>query len=74
MIRSKDLRELRERGRGAFNLKKLEFTGTILVILTARDRNFDEFKSGGLHEKHAVATWNLGTISANSSSVVAAIT
>jgi hypothetical protein len=21
-------------------------------------------KSGGLHEKHAVATWNLGTISA----------
>jgi hypothetical protein len=34
------------------------------VILTARERNFDEFKSGGLHEKHAVATWNLGTISA----------
>jgi hypothetical protein len=32
--------------------------------LTARERNFDEFKSGGLHEKHAVATWNLGTISA----------
>jgi hypothetical protein len=26
--------------------------------------NFDEFKMGGLHEKHAVATWNLGTISA----------
>jgi hypothetical protein len=26
--------------------------------------NSDEFKSGGLHEKHAVATWNLGTISA----------
>jgi hypothetical protein len=26
--------------------------------------NFDQFKSGGLHEKHAVATWNLGTISA----------
>jgi len=23
-----------------------------------------KFKSGGLHEKHAVATWNLGTISA----------
>jgi hypothetical protein len=21
--------------------------------------NFDEFKIGGLHEKHAVATWNL---------------
>jgi hypothetical protein len=26
--------------------------------------NFDEFKSGVLHEKHAVVTWNLGTISA----------
>jgi hypothetical protein len=26
--------------------------------------NFDEFKSGGLHERHAVAAWNLGTISA----------
>ena len=23
-----------------------------------------KFKSGGLHEKHVVATWNLGTISA----------
>ena len=23
-----------------------------------------EFKSGGLHEKHVVATWMLGTISA----------
>jgi len=22
------------------------------------------FKSGGLHEKHVVATWNMGTISA----------
>jgi hypothetical protein len=28
-------------------------------FLIARERNFDEFKSGGLHEKHAVATWNL---------------
>jgi hypothetical protein len=28
------------------------------------EHNFDEFKSGGLHEKRAVATWNLGTISA----------
>jgi hypothetical protein len=36
----------------------------ILVVLTARELNFDEFKSGRLHEKHAVATWNLGTISA----------
>jgi hypothetical protein len=26
--------------------------------------NFDELKSGGLVEKHAVATWDLGTISA----------
>jgi hypothetical protein len=25
--------------------------------------NFDEFKSGGLVEKHAVAIWNLGSIS-----------
>jgi hypothetical protein len=23
--------------------------------------NFDEFTSGGLHEKHALVTWNLGT-------------
>jgi hypothetical protein len=22
--------------------------------------NFDNFKSGGLHRKHAVAAWNLG--------------
>jgi hypothetical protein len=25
--------------------------------------NSDEFKSGGLYEKHAVATWNLEIIS-----------
>jgi hypothetical protein len=31
---------------------------------TAEEFNFDEFKSGGLHEKHALATWNLGTIPA----------
>jgi hypothetical protein len=36
----------------------------ILVALTAEERNFDKLKSGGLHEKHAVATWNSGTISA----------
>jgi hypothetical protein len=30
---------------------------------TAKGPNFDEFKSERLHEKHAVATWNLGTIS-----------
>jgi hypothetical protein len=33
------------------------------VALTAEGFNFGEFKSSGLHEKHAVATWNLGTIS-----------
>jgi hypothetical protein len=26
--------------------------------------DFREFKQGGLHEKHAVATWHLGPISA----------
>jgi hypothetical protein len=26
--------------------------------------NFDKFKSEGLHEKHVLTTWNLGTISA----------
>jgi hypothetical protein len=35
----------------------------MLVALTAMELNFDEFKSGGLHENHAVATWNLGIIS-----------
>jgi hypothetical protein len=34
-----------------------------LLALTAKGVNFDEFKPGGLHEKHAVATWNLRTIS-----------
>jgi hypothetical protein len=29
----------------------------MLVALAARELNLDEFKSGGLHEKHAVATW-----------------
>jgi hypothetical protein len=33
------------------------------VANIARD-NSDEFKSGGLHEKYAVETWNLETISA----------
>jgi hypothetical protein len=27
--------------------------------------NLMSLKSVGLHEKHAVATWNLGTVSAN---------
>jgi hypothetical protein len=30
----------------------------IIEVLTARGLNFDEFKSGGLNKKHAVATWN----------------
>jgi hypothetical protein len=40
-------------------LEKINFGG-----LTAMELNFDEFKSGELHEKHTVATWKLGTISA----------
>jgi hypothetical protein len=28
-----------------------------LVAFTAKGLSYDEFKSGGLHEKHAVATW-----------------
>jgi hypothetical protein len=35
-----------------------------LVALTEKGRNFDEFRLGEQHEKQAVATWNLGTISA----------
>jgi hypothetical protein len=36
-----------------------------LMAFTAAERfNFDEFISGGLHEKDAVVTWNFGTISA----------
>jgi hypothetical protein len=34
------------------------------VALTARELNFDEFKSEGVHEEHAVATGNVGTSSA----------
>jgi hypothetical protein len=30
--------------------------------LIANGPNFDEFKSGGLYEKHELATQNLGTI------------
>jgi hypothetical protein len=36
----------------------------IAVALPTRELNFDKFRSGGLHEKHTVATWNLETISA----------
>jgi hypothetical protein len=32
--------------------------------LTAKALNFDEFEPGGTHDKHAVAIWNLGAISA----------
>jgi hypothetical protein len=35
-----------------------------LVVLAAMGLNVEEFKSGRLHEKHAVATWKLGTVSA----------
>jgi hypothetical protein len=42
------------------NLKKK----IILVALTVVKLNFDEFNWGGLHEKYAEATWNLGSTSA----------
>jgi hypothetical protein len=35
-----------------------------MMAFTAEGFNSDEFKSGGLHETHTIATWNLGTISA----------
>jgi hypothetical protein len=35
-----------------------------MVAFTAEGRNFDGFKSEGLLEKHALATWNLGIIAA----------
>jgi hypothetical protein len=35
-----------------------------LVAFTAEGFNSDEFKSRGLHEKHAMATWSLVIISA----------
>jgi hypothetical protein len=34
------------------------------VALTENGLNSDEFKSGGLYEKHEVETWNLGINSA----------
>jgi hypothetical protein len=36
----------------------------IVVALPARELYFIKLKSGGLQEKHAVAAWNLGTVSA----------
>jgi hypothetical protein len=35
-----------------YNLKKK------MLAMTAKGPNFDEIKSGGLHENHLVATWN----------------
>jgi hypothetical protein len=31
------------------------------MVFTIKGLNFDKFKSEGLHEKHAVATWNFET-------------
>jgi hypothetical protein len=56
MVRSSGLRQ-RPRNfdlRFSIILKKI-----IVVALTAKELNIDELKSGGLHEKHAVATWNV---------------
>jgi hypothetical protein len=36
---------------------------TNFVAFIPKGFNFDEFKLGGLYEKHAVAAWKLGTIS-----------
>jgi hypothetical protein len=36
--------------------------GNTLVALTAKAINFDDFKSGGLHENHAVATISAFTL------------
>jgi hypothetical protein len=35
-----------------------------MAAFTESQLNFDDFKSGGLNEKHAVAAVNLGTMSA----------
>jgi hypothetical protein len=42
----------------------VQFGKIILGALRAVRLNFDEFNSGGLHEKYPRATLNLGTISA----------
>jgi hypothetical protein len=44
--------------------KATEFSFLNFSGFSSKGANFDKFKSGGLHEKHAVATRNLGTISA----------
>jgi hypothetical protein len=42
----------------------VQFGKIILLALTAMGLSFAECKSGGLHEKHAIATWKLKTIPA----------
>jgi hypothetical protein len=56
---------------GGFRQRSFEFLIVLSIIWkTSNQRNPQQgvilmsLKSGGLHEKHAVATWNLGTISA----------
>jgi hypothetical protein len=46
-----------DRGCGIFDFLNL-------LAFTAEGLGCDELKPSGLHEKHAIATWNLGTISA----------
>jgi hypothetical protein len=45
---------------GTMKVKTLEWLK--VVAFRAEGFNFGEFKSGGLHEKHAVATWDLERI------------
>jgi hypothetical protein len=33
----------------------------IIILLYCKEVNFGKFKHGGPHEKHAVATWRLGS-------------
>jgi hypothetical protein len=37
--------------------------GDNFVVFTVEVVNYDEFKMGGLHQKHILATWKLRTIS-----------
>jgi hypothetical protein len=54
VFRSSDLRK----GPRNFDLRfSIIFKKIIFIALTARELNSDEFKSGGLHEKRSVATW-----------------
>jgi hypothetical protein len=60
---SKFYEPLADRGRWTFYFLNY-YRKYISVALTATELNFDEFKSRGLHEKQAIASWNLETISA----------